>query len=140
MTISHYYPQDLAAALRQRWPGDAPPLPAAEVLTQFVSVLYQASLLFEEGRPVACHSVLAPPAQLAAQPLGLRDFHWVRFAEPRAWNEQEVRRLSPAVQPRSSLLAVEQDADGHLQLWGLLFSRHPWDHVPDGPQRGAAVR
>lgn len=135
MTISHYYPQDLAAALLQRWPTEAPPLPAVAVLTQFVSVLYQASLLVEEGRPVECHVVLASPAQLAAQPIGLTDFHWVRFAEPRAWNEQEVRRLSPAVQPRSSLLAVEQGADGQLQLWGLLFSGHAWDHVPDGPRR-----
>jgi hypothetical protein len=139
MTIAHYYPQDLAAALLQRWPAEAPPLPIAPVLTQFVSVLYQASLLFEEGRPVECHAVLAPPAELAAQPLGLTDFHWVRFAEPRAWNEQEVRRLSPAVQQRSSLLAVEQGADGHLQLWGMVFSGHTWDHVSDGPRRLAAV-
>ena len=112
MTTSHYYPQDLAAALHQRWPAEAPPLPSLAVLTQFISVLYQASLLFEEGRPVTCHAVLAPPAQLVAQPVGLTDFHLVHFAEPRAWNEQEVRRLSPAVQPSSSLLTVEQRASG----------------------------
>ena len=139
MTISHYYPQELAAALHQRWPAEAPPLPHRAVLTQFISVLYQASLLFEEGRPVACHAVLAPPAQLAAQPVGPTDFHWVHFAEPRAWNEQEVRRLSPAVQQSSSLLAVEPGADGHLQLWGMLFSPHAWDQVLDGPHRAAPV-
>ncbi|OUJ70289.1 putative sensor domain DACNV-containing protein [Hymenobacter crusticola] len=139
MTIAHYYPQDLAAALHQRWPTEFPLLPKPAVLTAFISVLYQASLLFEEGRPVACHAVLAPPAQLAAQHVGPTDFHWVHFAEPRAWNEQEVRRLSPAVQQGSSLLAVEPVGDEHLQLWGMLFSGHAWDQVLDGPQRVAAI-
>ncbi|RZK19835.1 MAG: hypothetical protein EOO56_13495 [Hymenobacter sp.] len=138
MTTSHLYPRDLAQALRQRWPAEAPPLPTPAVLTQFISVLYQASLLFEEGRPVACHAVLATQAQLEAQPVALTDFHLVRFAEPRAWNEQEVRRLSPAVQPSSSLLAVEPGADGQLLLWGLLFSGHAWDHMASSPHRVVA--
>jgi hypothetical protein len=139
MTTSHYYPHELALALHQRWPAEAVPLPAPAVLEQFLSVLYQASLLFEEGRPVACHAVLASQGQLEAQPVALTDFHLVRFAEPRAWNEQEVRRLSPAVHQRSSALAVEQVATGHLQLWGMLFSGHEWDQVPDGPRQGGAI-
>ena len=138
MTPSHYYPHELALALHQRWPAEAPPLPVPAVLEQFLSVLYQASLLFEEGRPVTCHAVLASQAQLEAQPVALTDFHLVRFAEPRAWNEQEVRRLSPAVHQRSSALAVEQVAAGHLQLWGMLFSGHEWDQVPDGPRPAGA--
>jgi len=137
---THFYPSELAAALHQRWPAEAAPLPAPPVLAQFISVLYQASLLFEEGRPVECHAVLAPQAQLEAQPVALTDFHLVRFAEPRAWNEQEVRRLSPAVQQSSSLLAVEQLADGQLQLWGMVFSGHQWDEVPaEGPRRAVAA-
>ncbi|MVN77513.1 hypothetical protein GO988_14350 [Hymenobacter sp. HMF4947] len=131
MTHAHYYPADLALALLQRWPADAPPLPAADVLTDFLSVLYQASLLFEEGQAVRCHAVLASPAQLAAQPVALTDFHLVRLAEVRAWNEQEVRRLSPAVHPATSLLAVAPTPDGRLQLWGLLFSGHQWDQLAD---------
>jgi hypothetical protein len=139
MTPSHYYPHELALALHQRWPAEAPPLPAPAVLEQFLSVLYQASLLFEEGRPVVCHAVLASQGQLEAQPVALTDFHLVRFAEPRAWNEQEVRRLSPAVHHHSSALAVEQVASGHLQLWGMLFSGHEWDQVPDGSRQGATI-
>jgi hypothetical protein len=34
----HYYPADLALALRHHWPAAAP-LPAAEVLTAFISTL-----------------------------------------------------------------------------------------------------
>jgi hypothetical protein len=130
----HYYPADLALALRQHWPADAPPLPAAEVLTAFISTLYQASMLAEEGRPVVCHLVLATQAELEAQPVTVSDFHLVRFAEPRAYSEQELRRLSPAVQQASSLLAVAPTANGDLQLWGLLFSEHQWDQLVDRPR------
>jgi len=130
----HYYPADLTLALRQHWPATAPPLPAPAVLTAFVSTLYQASLLAEEGRPVVCHLVLASQAELEAQAGTLTDFHLLRFAEPRSYSEQELRRLSPAVQQPSSLLAVAPTADGHLQLWGLLFSEHQWDQLVDQPR------
>ncbi|OGX90463.1 hypothetical protein BEN49_06685 [Hymenobacter coccineus] len=130
----HYYPADLALALGQHWPATAPPLPPAEVLTAFISTLYQASLLAEEGRPVVCHLVLATQAELEAQPVTLTDFHLVSFAEPRAYSEQELRRLSPAVQQSSSLLAVAPTADGSLQLWGMLFSEHQWDQLVDQPR------
>jgi len=139
MLLAHYYPLDLAEALHQRWPAGAAPLPAVAVLAPFISVLYQASLLFEEGRPVQVHAVLASQVQLEAQPVQLTDFHVARFAEPRAWNEQEVRRLSPAVQQPSSLLAVEATPAGALRLWGLLFSGHAWDQVPSGPRRVAVA-
>lgn len=103
------------------------------MLTELISALYQASLLFEEGHAVECHVVWATLAQLEAQPVKLLDFHLLRFAEPRAWNEQELRRLSPAVQYPSSLLAVEQAPSGQLQIWGMLFSEHKWDQVLDSP-------
>jgi hypothetical protein len=139
MLLPHYYPLDLAEVLHQRWPAQAAPLPAVAVLAPFISVLFQASLLFEEGRPVHVHAVLASQAQLEAQPVQLTDFHVARFAEPRAWNEQEVRRLSPAVQQPSSLLAVEPTAAGALRLWGMLFSSHAWDQVPSAPHRAVAA-
>jgi hypothetical protein len=130
---THYYPHDVAVALHQRWPTEAAPPPDPAVLTELISALYQASLLFEEGHAVECHVVWATLAQLEAQPAKLLDFHLMRFAEPRAWNEQELRRLSPAVQYPSSLLAVEQAPSGQLQIWGMLFSEHKWDQVLDSP-------
>ena len=63
---THYYPADLAIALYHHWPADAPPLPATDILTAFLSTLYQASLLAEEGHPVICHLVLASQAELEA--------------------------------------------------------------------------
>ena len=138
MPAAHYYPRDLAAALRPLWPAGAAPLPAPRLLTEFISVLYQASLLFEEGRPVECHAALATPAQLEAQPVALTDFHFLRFAQPRAYTEQELRRLSPAVQPRGSLLTVEA-VGTKLRIWGMLFAEHVWDLAGDGPRPGPAA-
>ena len=138
MPTGHYYPRDLAIALHQHWPSAAEPLPALEVLTEFISVLYQASLLFEEGRPVECHVALASQAYLEAQPVALTDFHFLRFTQPRAYNEQELRRLSPAVQPRGSLLAIEAEGE-RLRIWGMLFSEHVWDQGSDGPRLAVAA-
>ncbi|UOQ69330.1 putative sensor domain DACNV-containing protein [Hymenobacter volaticus] len=134
----HYYPADLALALHQHWPLAAPPLPAPAVLTAFLSTLYQASLLAEEGRPVVCHLVLATQAELEAQAGTLTDFHLLRFAEPRTYSEQELRRLSPAVQQASSLLVVAPTPEGDLHLWGMLFSEHQWDQLVDQPRLSTA--
>ena len=79
-----------------------PPLPAPDILTAFLSTLYQASLLAEEGCPIICHVVLASQAELEAQAVTLTDFHLLRFAEPRPYSEQELRWLSPAVQQPSA--------------------------------------
>lgn len=138
-TPTHYYPDDLAATLRQRWPALAPPLPEPTVLAHFISVLYQASLLAEEGHRVECHVMLATQAQLEAQPVTLTDFHLMRFAEFRPYTEQELRRLSPAVQHPTSLLTVAPAPDGTLQLWGMLFTEHERERLLDSLQRSAVV-
>lgn len=137
-TPQHYYPADLALALQEHWPLTASPLPATTVLTSFLSTLYQASLLAEEGRPVICHLVLATQAELEAQTVTLTDFHLLRFAETRTYSEQELRRLSPAVQQASTMLAVAPSPEGDLQLWGMLFSEHQWDQLVDQPRLSTA--
>lgn len=139
---THYYPSDLAAALQQRWPHDgaaSPSLPAQEVLTELISTLYQASMLQEEGRSVECYVVFATADQLETQALALTGFHLVSFAPPRACNEQEIRRLSPAVQRQSSLLAVSLAPDNSLTLWGMLFTHHEWDRLTESPRSSSAL-
>lgn len=129
-----YYPNELAHALRERWapPEGGGPLPEHAVLTQFLSIIYQASLLQEEARPVECHAVLATVAQVAASGRPTSP-HVLAFGAPRPWNEQEIRRLSPAVARPTTLLAVQQTAASELVLWGLLVTATPWDQLPDGP-------
>ena len=138
----HYYPSELAAVLQQRWSHEeaaGPPLPAREVLTQLISTLYQASMLQEEGRSVECHVIFAPAEQLQAQAVALTGFHLVSFVSPRPCNEQEIRRLSPAVQRQASLLAVGLAADGSLMLWGMLFTHHEWDRLAESPRSSPAL-
>ena len=129
-----YYPAEIAHALRTRWTQtEGSPLPEHAVLTQFLSIMYQASLLREEGRPVECHVVLATAAQLApsapSEQLATNP-HIVAFGTPRPWDEQEIRRLSPAVARPATLLAVRQTEAGELVLWGLLVADTPWDQLP----------
>ncbi|GAB2796534.1 hypothetical protein HNQ93_004352 [Hymenobacter luteus] len=128
----HYYPSDLAYALRHRWPAatDAA-LPAPPALTQLISVAYQASLLSEEARPVVGQLVFAPAALLEGHAANQAGQHVLLFSPPRPYTEQELRRLTATVQQPGNLLAVDEDADGHLRIWGLLATHHAWDQARD---------
>jgi hypothetical protein len=53
--------------------------------------------------------------------------HVLRFASPRPYGEQELRRLSPALQVPGSLLGVSETAEGLFRIWGILVSQHEWD-------------
>lgn len=123
----HYYPSDLAAALRQRWPAAALPDPAT--LTELLSIAYQGSLLQEEERPVVGHLLFAARAGFVPPAGG----HLLRFSPARSFTEQELRRLSPTVRPASSLLVVEPAADGRLQIWALLFVPPASQYAPSPP-------
>ncbi|QKG52479.1 putative sensor domain DACNV-containing protein [Hymenobacter sp. BRD67] len=128
---THYYPQDIALALQARWPARQGGLPEPALLTQLISVAYQASLLSEEGRPVRCHLVFAPSDELRAWHDGPTMFHVLRFSLPRPCDEQEVRRLSPTVRRPGNLLAVSQTPDNNLLIWGMMLTRHEWDRSPE---------
>jgi hypothetical protein len=132
--VTAYYPAEIAHALRERWAHtEGSPLPEHAVLTQFLSIIYQASLLREEARPVECHVVLATAAELAAPGQFATGPHVVAFVTPRPWDAQEIRRLSPAVARPATLLAVRQTEAGELVLWGLLVTNTPWDRLPGSP-------
>lgn len=136
----HYYPSDLAYELRCRWPAAGAVLPPPALLTQLISVAYQASLLHEEARPVVGQLVFAPAAALEAHAASQADRqHVLLFEPPRPYTEQELRRLSPTVQRAGNLLAVDEDADGHLRIWGLLATPYGWDPAGDA-LRPAAER
>lgn len=115
---SYYYPPDIAAALLATWPAQGTPLPALPELTQLLMVAYQASLLHEEARPVQCYLLLASPEEVASYPAAQQ--HHLVFSQPRAYHEQELRRLSPTVQRGTNALAVRPGPDGTWQVWGLV--------------------
>ncbi len=123
---AHYYPSHLAAELLARWPAAARPLPPLAELEYFISVAYQASLLFEEGQPVRCRLILSALKELPHAP-GTNAPYALELAAPRPYEEQEIRRLGPALRSSGSLLAVCADAAAGLLIWGLLR-----DYAPGG--------
>ncbi len=127
--MAHAYPRDLADYIRDSWQEYGNPdsdLPRAEVLEAMLSTCYQASLMREEERQITFRLVLAEPevfAPEAGPPSGL---HRLQFQEPRAFDEQELRRLSPAAPADRSLIGIHQKEDGELYIWGLVHSGPRW--------------
>jgi hypothetical protein len=135
--MAHAYPTQLADAAHARWreveakadPGPCIPrkgaLPEVASLEQLLSVAYQASLLQEEERPVRFRILVGDPSTLpmsAGPPEGL---HALRFTEARAYDEHEIRRLSPAAKYHRALIGV-RSARGEFGIWGILQSGPRW--------------
>lgn len=135
------YPRDLAAFVAARWEGSSAssdsldpishnppvdPLPEASVLEEVLSTCYQASLLREEGQPVRFRLALSPPEVFPPGAGPLRDLHPLKFPKPRAFDVQELRRLSPATDYPRSIVGARHDVGPGLRIWGLLHSGPRW--------------
>jgi hypothetical protein len=129
---AHAYPGDLTQAVHLRWPEvqsaihAGPTLPTPAVLEEVLSVCYQASLLREEGRPVAFRVAFGAPdvfAPAAGPPAGL---HRLVFGASRPFDQHEVRRLAPAAVFSRSLIGVVVDGDAGPRIWGLIHSGAQW--------------
>jgi hypothetical protein len=135
----HAYPRELAAFVVEHWEADDPELKPGEVsyhiyetlpnlptLERLLSACYQASLMREEERPVSFRLILAAPGLFPPEggpPSGLQR---MEFARRRPFDEDELRRLSPAADYHRSLIGVELDRDRSLRIWGLLQSGPRW--------------
>jgi len=105
---------------------DGAGLPEGPVLEVLLSTCYQASLLREEERPVVFRMIFADPhcfPEGDGPPDGL---HRLEFEEPRAFDEHELRRLSPAADFDRSLIGVSADEDGEAKIWGVVHSGPRW--------------
>ncbi|CAA9491047.1 MAG: FIG00676860: hypothetical protein [uncultured Rubrobacteraceae bacterium] len=135
------YPRDLAAFVAARWDDhtgsldpldpishDPPvdPLPEAHVLEKILSTCYQASLLHEEGQPVRFRLALSHPEVFPPDEGPPEGLHRLEFPEPRAFDVQELRRLSPATDYPRSIVGVRHDEGSGLRIWGLLHSGPRW--------------
>ena len=139
---AYAYPDDLARFVRESWEDDAQGVddpghepteaPETPVLERLISTCYQASLLREEERPVTFRAILAAPKDLpegGGPPGGL---HRLAFGEPRPFDEQELRRLSPAADFEQALVGVRHGEGGGLEIWGLVHSGARWMRVTRG--------
>ena len=125
--VQDAYPADLARFVCGVWDEKrAGPLPEEGTVEALISACYQASLLHEEERAVTFRVILCDPARLPASegpPLGI---HRLEFPEPRPFDVQELRRLSPAADYYRSLIGVYADEEGGLKIWGLVHSGPRW--------------
>lgn len=125
----HAYPGELARFALKHWDeyGDAAgDLPAIAVLEDLLSTCYQASLMREEERQITFRLILAEPEVFGPEEGPPSGLHRLQFQEPRTFDEQELRRLSPAASAERTLIGVRQKDDGELCIWGLVHSGPRW--------------
>ena len=126
-TMHDAYPADLARFVCERWDEKrAGSLPDEGTVETLISACYQASLLREEERAVTFRVILRDPELLLPNegpPVGI---HRLEFPEPRPFDIQEIRRLSPAADYYRSLIGICLDEEGGLKIWGLVHSGPRW--------------
>ena len=122
-TTQDAYPADLARFVCGAWDEErAGPLPDEGTVETLISGCYQASLLREEERAVTFRVILCDPGRLPPNEGPPGGIHRLEFPEPREFDIQELRRLSPAADYYRSLIGVCVDAGGELKIWGLVHS------------------
>jgi hypothetical protein len=133
----HVYPSDLVALINQRWHDMPPPeegatgaeisaLPGKAALERLISTCYQVSMMREEDRPVTLRLILAPSQLFPPDQGPPKGFLRLLFSTPRAFNEYELRRLSPAVDFERSLIGIEPHPEKGFQIWGTINSGLRW--------------
>jgi hypothetical protein len=117
------YPLDLAhhvsSYLNRR--GETPP--SDEVITRLLETLFFASLRHEEAQPTLCRVAFidrrkpdpTPPDQIVAD-----RWKYFELANDLPLTVSNLVKLSQAVDPWGSTLAVDADGEGGLKIWGLI--------------------
>lgn len=129
------YPPAFAERVVEAWAklDDNPqPAPAVKCVGKILDVLYQASFLYEEGEPVRCRVVLADPEDCKQGDGPPTGFHILRFAEPREFTPEEIRKLAPAASYYRSILGIHYNADRGVSIWGIVETGTRWVNRIDG--------
>lgn len=111
------FPRDAVANIRAALDefGDAwAELPSNEHLSKMLDVAFFASLEQEEGQPISVALGFAPRDEKHAR--GIQ-----ALAQPTPLTVREIRKLSPAVDPWRSWIAIEPNVSGELEIWGLVL-------------------
>ena len=122
---SHTYPRQLAELLWSAWVEEKQTHQAVDsedILSRFLSVAYQASLLREESRPVECRIALLGLDHGDRQSLVRIGFRLFRFSRPRIFAEQEIRRVAPATGFYRSMIAVLRRQNRDFEITGMIHT------------------
>jgi hypothetical protein len=119
----HAYPAQLADFVLAQ-PGGAAFGLERRALAELLSICFQASLAYEEGRPVRFRLVAADAARIRVssdpdQVLPLP------FSEAQPLTPDNLRRVSPAAPFPSSVIGAALKAEG-WSLWGLIHTGVDW--------------
>jgi hypothetical protein len=127
MPRDHAYPPDLARFVEARWPRELAPLHlSSRGLEEALSVAFQASLTTEETRPTRFRLLLTAVDQLPELGVPNQGVLRLRLQQRRPLHEDELRRLAPAAPFETSLIGVEEEAEGKLVIWGVAHSGPAW--------------
>jgi hypothetical protein len=136
------FPEDLASHVHSQLVTRKERPPSVKVLTSAFETLYFASLKREEDQPISCRLAFIdrkrpdpfPPENIPAE-------RWQCFplADDLALNVSNLVKLSTAVDPWGSTLAVDADSKGKLRIWGLIdqsvhYSTFVMKEASSGPQ------
>ncbi len=109
--------------------------PSRKQIGELCDLLYSASLLKEEGRPVRVRIMLAPPQAFEATHGPPDGIHAVRFSVPHPLSANEIKRLTPAASFYHSVVAIWPDRDRGLRIWGILNTGPRWLNLVAGGRK-----
>lgn len=121
----HAYPPDLAAYVETHWPPGRTLSLSRELLSEALSVAFQASLTVEEARPTRFRLLLMRADQLPEAGIANQGALRLMFDRTRPLIADQLRRLSPSVPFESALIGAHPE-DGELRIWGIAHSGPAW--------------
>ena len=136
------FPEDLADHVYRQLIARKQSPPSANVLTNLFETLYFASLKREETQPISCRVAFIdrkrpdphPPQRIVPD-------RWQFFplADDLPLTVRNLVKLSTAVDPWGSTLAVDTDSKGNLRIWGLIdqsvhYSTFVVKEAPSAPE------
>lgn len=137
------FPEDLAEHVHSHLVSRKQQPPSVRILGRLFETLYFASLKVEESQPISCRIAFIdrkrpdpdPPERITAT-------RWKVFAlaTDLPLTVRNLVKLSTAVDPWGSTLAVDTDSKGVLRIWGLIDqSVHYSAHVVREAKNGVEM-
>jgi hypothetical protein len=140
--MSADFPKDLASHVHRQLVHRKQIPPSTKVLTKLFETLYFASLKREETQPISCRVAFIdrknpdphPPDRMVPD-----RWRFFPLAEDLPLTVRNLVKLSTAVDPWGSTLAVDTDSKEKLRIWGLIdqsvhYSTFVMKEASSGPE------
>jgi hypothetical protein len=121
--MSAHFPEDLADHVYRQLVSRRESPPPVKILTKLFETLYFASLKREETQPISCRVAFIdrkrpdpkPPERIVSD-----RWRFFPLSDDLPLTVRNLVKLSTAVDPWVSTLAVDVDSSGTLRIWGLI--------------------